>query len=207
MPDFEAISSADKLLLQWAQNPNGTGQGPHGPYACTANPTHCKTLPRSGSFRLMVAAYDGSPAGSRVAPASALGQFNVPPGAEMGGRPLSEVAFPSHKVLMSDWYARHFGAVAFGTADGARLPLLFADGAASVRAATDSNPGWQPNNPASASPSMMAPQPCGTSWEPCIPQGLLIGRFLWTRGTVTENGLAGRDFGGPETCSGQPGCP
>lgn len=57
----------------------------------------------------------------------------------------------------------------------------------SVRAASDSNPGWQPNVPTSPLPTTL---------------GSLVGRFLWTRG-----GLAGRDFGGPEVCMGQPGCP
>ena len=205
LPDFGLISSADKLRLQWAQNPAGTGNGPYGPYACTANPIHCKTLPRSASFRLVAAAYDGSPAGSRISQAALFNQFNVPPSAELGGRPLTEVAFPSQKVLAGDMFARHFGPASFCTEDRSRLPLLFADGGVHVRAAADSNPGWQPNNPASPQPTTFGCQP--STWEPCTAPGPILGRFLWTRGTTTQNGLAGRDFGGPETCSGQPGCP
>lgn len=199
LPDFSAISAGDKLRLQWAQNPGGTGQGPVGPYACTYNPSHCKTLPRSASFRLVVAAYDGSPVGFRVSHAGAFNLFSLPAGGELGGRPISEVTYPSQKVLLSDSLARHFGACQpWCTSDAARLPLLFADASVSLRAASDANPGWQPNGPTSSAPTTFQytpdpGDPCGAG-----PQ-IVTGRFLWTRG-CPNNTLAGRDFGAAEAC-------
>lgn len=211
LPDFAMISSADKLRLQWAQNPTGTGQGPHGAYPCGGLfPTaHCHTLPRSASFELVTCAYDGSPVGSRISQGELAHTYFAPPQSELGGRPLSEVAFPHHKVVVGDTRARHFGECApYAVQDEARLPLLFGDGAVAVRAASEANPGWNPNAPGSAAPTAFGWQPdpgdpCYTTPQITIPAG----RFRWTRGTATLNGLAGRDFDGPETCSGQPGCP
>lgn len=209
LPDFGSISSADKVRLQWAQNPTGTGQGPYGPYPCGGPiPTpHCHTRPRSASFQLVIAAYDGSREGSRISQHGfAHNNYLVTQGAVLGGRPLSEVAFPASKVLVSDAHARHFGVgQPYCTHDQARLPLLFADGAVTVRSASESNPGWQPNTPASPVPSQFSYTP--QEWEPPTMSGAasdaVIGRFRYTRGCPT-NLLAGRDFDGPEVCPPPP---
>lgn len=78
-----------------------------------------------------------------------------------------------------------------------------------MRLASDSNPGWHPALPAFPKPMEFSYKP--DPWEPMTMSGAatdpVIGPFRWTRGTETQNGLAVRDFGGPETCSGQPGCP
>jgi hypothetical protein len=94
------------------------------------------------------------------------------------------------------------------THEGARLPLLFVDGSVLVKSTAEANRGWIPNSP-TAGPSTFQYQP--DIWEPAPVSGTVDwveGRFRWTRGTTTAGGIAGRDFGGPETCSGQqPGCP
>jgi hypothetical protein len=131
----------------------------------------------------------------------------------LGALPVSSVAFPAQKVHMHDAAAWHFGRGSHFAFPEMRLPLLFADGSVQVRASGDSNPGWQPNTPASAQPTVYSYAPGLTGgWEPPTPNGLqaqqvTAGRYRWTRGTPTELGIAGRDSDGPETCSGQPGCP
>ncbi len=205
-PTELTISSADTHRLKWARNPACFDQGCFLP--CQPTPTStAKRWPYSASFQLPPAFYDGSPVGSRVSQAGASNLYSVPPGVLLSGRPVSEVAFPSHKVLAHDEFARHFGTRVplFALAE-ARMPLLFADGSVHLRTSADANPGWLPNQPPIGTPTMFA---SGSSI--CDPNPLPVeqvpGRFRWTRGTATQNGLAGRDFGGPETCSGQPGCP
>jgi hypothetical protein len=78
------------------------------------------------------------------------------------------------------------------------------DGAVSVNGASEANSGWIPTSPAFAGSTGFSYTP--DLWEPptfsgSFPDGV-TGRFRWTRGF-----LDGVDFGGPEACTGQPGCP
>ncbi len=125
-------------------------------------------------------------------------------GSPLGNRLMSQVAFPSRKVMLWDQYQRHFGdRIAYYAYPEARVPLLMADGSAVVRATSESNLGFYPNIPANPNPLAFnyVPRP----WEPPTLSGssvqLMTGYYGWTRG-----GLAGRDFGAPEACTGQPGC-
>lgn len=205
LPDLGAVSAADERRTTWARNPKGFDAGlyPPGPTSTSAPGTNNgKRWPYSASFHTPTAFYDGSITPYRVSQAGVHNLFSVPAEAQLGGRPVSECAFPSHKTHLHDSSARHFGTrVAYCTHDQARLSLLFVDGAVSVRAAKDSNPGWQPNSPAPGPPTQFNYQP--DAWEPPTLSGTpaepVIGRFRWTRG-CPANMLAGRDFGGPEVC-------
>ncbi len=105
-------------------------------------------------------------------------------------RKLTEVAFPSSKVLMFDTYARHQRAAedqAFFI-PGTSQPMLFFDGSVNTRETNDANPGFQPRNPRSPEPTLLEADD----------DQLYPGVFRWTRG-----GLAGIDFGGNEVNTGQ----
>jgi hypothetical protein len=122
----------------------------------------------------------------------------------LGDRHVTQVAFPSRKVMMWDQYQRHFGArVAYYAYAEARVPVLMVDGSAGVRATSESNPGFYPNNP--QHPSALRFNYAPRVWElPTLSGGatdLVTGYYQWTRG-----GLTGNDFGAPEVCTGQIGC-
>ncbi|MCC6660520.1 MAG: hypothetical protein IT437_06495 [Phycisphaerales bacterium] len=202
VPDETFISAADERRLTWSRDPRGFDGGLYAP-SPPPDPA-AKRWPYSASFTVSTTFFDKSPEGNRVEAASHW-QYFVPSNAQLGGKALSGVAFPAQKAFAHDSNARHFGTMQpYCTHDEARLPILFADGSVLVKAAAESNSGWQPNAPASAFPSRFkyAPQP----WEPPTLSGLpseyVRGRFRWTRGF-----LDGRDLGGPEACTGQPGCP
>ncbi|MCC6660518.1 MAG: type II secretion system protein [Phycisphaerales bacterium] len=201
VPDETFISAADEHRLKWSRDPHGFDQGLYHPAPPNVpGDPNAKRWPYSASFIVPTAFYDKSSVPNRVTPAGRHNLYYVPGAARLGAKLLSDVDFPAHKVFVSDSNARHFGTnQPYCTHDQSRLPLLFTDGGVPVKAARESNPGWQPNNPASPDPTLFQYEP--TPWEPGG-SGTIIGRFRWTRGF-----LDGRDFGGPEACTGQPGCP
>ncbi len=82
------------------------------------------------------------------------------------------------------------------------------DGSASQRSHDDCNPGWHPQQPTLSSPISFQYAPSSLGWEPNNAVGTQTAQVVnagyqrFTRGFLT-----GRDFGGPEMCTGQPGCP
>lgn len=117
----------------------------------------------------------------------------------LGDRTRSQVAFPSHKVLVNDQFQRYFGSrYPFFAYEEARLPVLMADGSAAVRATQEAGRGFRPNRPRLVLPTVFKYQP-DTAWEPPTLSSLrsgsdsVFGHYRWTRG-----GLQGRDFEGPE---------
>jgi hypothetical protein len=150
------------------------------------------------------ASFDNSPVGQRIYPDPAShSAYYIPGGASLGRAKLTDVEFPSQKVHMHDSNARHFGRVSqwFGY-PSARTVILFQDSSANVRLTSDSNPGWQPNQPAAATPSTYFYKP--DAWEPPTLSGqaqdqIAAGSYRWTRG-----GLQGVDFMGKEINTGQP---
>lgn len=211
MPDLTFVSVMDKHRLTWARNPLGFDAGIYQPAPPSSGPgsNAGKRWPYGSSFQLPPAFYDASNVIlNRVQPFAGHNQF-FPNSAAFGARTHSRIAWPSQKVLVHDGHGRHFGSVApFCTHDQARLPLLFADGAVMVWCSAEANAGWRPLVPGDANPTTFNYTP--DVWEPATvsggPADPVIGRFRWTRGSPTSHGIAGRDFDGPETCSGQPGC-
>jgi hypothetical protein len=126
--------------------------------------------------------------------------FSIPESADFGAMRVGNVAFPSQKVHLferSQWDFKERGA--FFAAAEARPAILFADGSVGTRTTADSNAGWQPNKPDSSDPTFIVYMPA--PWEPATTNGepteTVAGHFRWTR-----QGVAGRDFGGPEPCIG-----
>jgi hypothetical protein len=186
------ISSADEHRLRWASDPACFDRGCFLP--CQPQPTSFnKKFPYSSSFQLPPAFFDHSPPGSRVSQAGAAIFWFVSNTASLGPRALGEVAYPTHKVLLNDEFARHFGPTTpLCLRDEARLPFLFVDGSVRVQPAAHANPGWNPNAPSSPDPMTFAAVNAICDPNP-LPPTQVLGRFRWTRG-----GLAGRDFGPPE---------
>ena len=125
-------------------------------------------------------------------------------------RRFTDVTFPSSKVFMFDNYDRHFASKShpyfedffhvasngtihyteealFYAFPEAKQPLLFFDGSVVDRVTRDSNPGFDPFNPAYPGPSEI-------QWgHPMPTRATILGYYRWTRG-----GLRGIDFGGGE---------
>jgi type II secretory pathway pseudopilin PulG len=153
-------------------------------------------LPFSSSYEISTSFYDKSEVNHRISSGGTHNTYFVPGTVELGARGAADVAFPSQKVHMYDRYQRHFGErLAFLGYKEARLPLLFCDGSVSVRMTGDGNPGWQPNSPNNPQATYYLYQPM--AWEPPTMSGQqseqVTGYLRWTR-----NGIAGRDYGGPE---------
>jgi hypothetical protein len=206
IPWMTAISAADANRLRWASDPLCFEAGcfnPCGPYPWGAA-SFPQRWPFSASFQMVPAVWDRSPAGHRTANVNSSYYWYT--GSLFGPGRLSDIAFPSRKVLVHDERDRHSGnpvLLHFAHPD-ARLPVLFGDGRARVKHTADANPGWQPNAPARPLPTRMltSDEPYCTPGQqlPQMPDYWVDGVYRWTRG-----GLAGRDFAGPEINTGQRG--
>jgi hypothetical protein len=113
---------------------------------------------------------------------------------QLTARPLTQVQFPSHKVLLSDsaqWQGGRRDL--YFLSNDARVPLVMVDGSARVRTAGDANPGFNPDSP--TSPFYTVVHYERRDWEPFAdtPVGGIRGRWRFTRW-----GLRGRDFDGQE---------
>lgn len=115
-----------------------------------------------------------------------------------GRRRVSEIVHPDKKVVVYEYFpAENGGSVPSFYAYGrTKAPLLFGDGSVASRTMSRANPGFQPNNPFSSTPTRIAYTP-ELSWEPPTLSGaaseFVNGTVQWTR-----SGLRGRDFDGPE---------
>ncbi len=185
-------SPEDQALLKRASDPANWNTGtPNDRWAL------------STSYEVTAGAWGGPDSGSNAI--SQDGQpFNLYliPGAWTGaGRQLSEFVYPSKKALVFDRYQWHFGPrVGFFMYDEARVPAVAADGSATLRAGSNTNPGWKPNSPTNPQPSFINYNPPSSGLVLPVPPplnnaagDLVKGRLRYTRG-----GLAGRDFDGPE---------
>ncbi len=118
---------------------------------------------------------------------------------DFGGRKLSEVAFPSQKVMLNDTQDRHIAKnEKFFLYPEAKQPLAFFDGSVSTRSTKDANPGVDPYS-LSELPCILyyTPDPGFESPVQTDNKGAkwfkLAAAYRWTRG-----GLSGVDFGGKE---------
>lgn len=135
-------------------------------------------------------------------------QTSVPSGLEipgsLGPRPVSDVAYPSQKVFLSDEYARHNGPTKFYAYGDARQDLLFHDGSVRNYRTDYTNPGWRMDVP-QARRSMTArytffktPDPFGVVPPEAATTRFPAGWYKWTRG-----GLLGWDVPRSPSRNGQ----
>ncbi|MGH7241951.1 MAG: prepilin-type N-terminal cleavage/methylation domain-containing protein [Phycisphaerales bacterium] len=69
---------------------------------------------------------------------------------QFGYNKLTDVRFPSQKVIMSDEFGRHFGKrTTFFAAPESRQPLPFYDGSVRIYQTVETNPGWDPSSSSS----------------------------------------------------------
>jgi hypothetical protein len=199
LPDTTAICPEDKNRLRWAADPFGFDACLYPPQPACGDNT-ARRWPYSSTYQMQPSFY--SPDSGVTISQSAAGHrfYNIPGGVALGRRTMSEVAYPSQKVMFFEQHSRHFGPrIPFYAYEEARCSMLFADGAAAVRVTADANRGWNPVAPNNPSPSVFpyTPAPAPNNWEPATLSGqasdTVFGYYQWTR-----RGLGGRDFGGPE---------
>jgi hypothetical protein len=190
LPTRTVVSSENPHRIRWANDPLGYDQGLYVPNLGTGGVNIRQ--PYAADFRAPAAWWDASPVNSRVASGGTTSTFTSLSSTVLAPQLLSSVAFPSSKVMLTDYVARHFGPrLPFCTSNESRLPQLMADGAIVVKSAAAANPGCNPNTgqpiSMSYSPSAIDPPATGANAQ------IMSGRFLWTR-----RALAGRDYNGPE---------
>jgi hypothetical protein len=196
-----AVSPGDRNLVAWSNDPAGYERGEYLPVTLPQwGPS--KTSPYQSSFQYPAAFYSpdwATDTVSTVQPSSQENHYSVDADVQLGGRRVSDVLLPAHKVQMFDraqWRAGTYD-VSYIYAH-ARIATLLADASAAARPVAQANPGWDPGNvsypfPLSLSyradplkPPVITPSgldPYGTQVFQC--------RYAWTRG-----GLQGRDFDG-----------
>jgi len=109
----------------------------------------------------------------------------------LGKRKLPEVLFPSQKIQMNEDAGRHAKNWIYYAYDQCTFNVLFFDEHAKAVQSSDILPGFQPNNPRSAFPSVFTYT--ANAWEAPIQPGAPTapqGKCRWTRG-----GLQGVDIG------------
>ena len=133
-----------------------------------------------------------------VSQADTVWRFNVP-GSQTSVGPVrrrDELRFPADKAHMWDGYQRHFGpqVLHFGYTD-ARLPVLMADGSASIRSMSSVNGGFNPAIPHNPTRTFSNYQPA--FYQPPTRNGT-ASETVRLHLRYTRWGLRGRDFNGPE---------
>jgi hypothetical protein len=196
LPASGVVCPEDRNRLQWAADPHGFDQCLYSPNpGCGGG--NAARWPYSGTYELQPSfcSLDSNGNGqTTIAQAQVHNQFYA--GSLLGRRAMTEVQYPSQKVMVYEGHGRHTGPrVAFYAYEEARASVMTADGSAAQRLGRDANLGWRPDTPLSPSPTIMSYIP--GVWEPPTLSGessqAVIGRYRWTR-----RGLAGRDFGGPD---------
>lgn len=188
------VSPEDDVLQAAQQDPDGW------PFDTERPPGSSGLFPYRSSYELG-AAFTAPDA--RQGTVSTTDQHGLPhnrwytPDGPYGNRFLHEVAFPSQKAMVYERQQRFFGPRhMFFMYPEARVPILFADGAASTRRTAESNWGFRPNSPIFSAPTLVSYQP-NELWEAPALNGqaaeTILGHYRWTHG-----GLKGRDFGAPE---------
>jgi hypothetical protein len=204
LPARQYVSPGDHNRLAWQTDPvNLYCQLPNRPGFPSCVSADAR-WPYSSSYELGVAFWcpDGTYSGPNgqvgtVSQAQQHNQFIIGGNTPLGRRLMSEVTFPSQKAMVWEQVQRFFGQrELFFAYTEARVPVLCADGAVSVRGTQNCNSGFNPNNPSSLLPTSFAYVP-DSNWEPATANGLpsenVIGHMRWTR-----TGIRGRDFAGPE---------
>lgn len=213
LPEVRAVCPGDVHRYTWNRDPVGYKDGKHTPRpyqgSTGARPSYAELRwPFSSTYRVGAAMYDRSESPhTRVYPSGQWNTYNVPSNADVGQTRLTDILWPSSKVVVSESHAFHAGQrQAFQDYPEARIAMMMADGSVGVRVTSDANLGWDPRQPANPNPMTymysISFRP-NEQWEPFPLNGQYTdevqAHYQWTRG-----GLAGRDFDGPPAETGQP---
>ncbi len=187
------VSSGDVNRLKWASDPLGFDQGKFLPCQPATGATS-KRWPYSASWQMPTAFYTKEWSGpNALVNSGSFSLYSTPPGIGIVQQFVSTVTFPSQKIVLHDFGARHFGRPGLYANPEARVATLIADGHAEFLATKNTNPGWNPTQPSSLAPLVLSYSP--SCWDPPLMgnQDNLPAGYRYTR-----EGLFGRDFGGPE---------
>ncbi|MCA9274017.1 MAG: prepilin-type N-terminal cleavage/methylation domain-containing protein [Phycisphaerales bacterium] len=213
LPSEMVISPSDKARNYWQKNIDEYLDDPrNSPYRPPSTATNFKDLWRwafSSSYQIGTSHFSpdvGSPDTRDQWPYTAQRQatsqfeYTLPQDPNvLGRRRLSEVAYPSNKVLMYDSYDRtSFQEDQYFGFETSKVPVLFYDGHSDNKATKDSNYGTWPNRPSWGATEPDQPRAIYqykttySWWEPrgAKPAGIPL-YFDQTRW-----GLQGIDFGG-----------
>jgi len=209
LPNKRFISPADSARLEWAKNhetfvsdppksapqfvQDGAVDGQwRWPYGSSYIPTHSAYSPDIGLVNGLPRTLQKPNGGGH----NTYIVQDVP----FGGRALTEVSFPAHKVWMHDPVARHFGPQTYHAYENATAVQLFFDGSVSANATANANLAFFPNAPTVGSP-------CGpqifptqtytpdTNYEPVTQSGN-ASDVVNVHYEQTRSGLQGIDFNG-----------
>ncbi len=202
IPNRMFIGTGDRYRLLWTTDLAGFKTGEFLPYQPSPSSIAWR-WPYSASFSMPPAFY--AEESGPNAPSQSGNNYNMWSviGSNMGVKPISSIAHPSHKVLVHESHSRHFGKrqpfFAVGSGE-ARVPLLLVDGSADVGATAAANKGWNPSQPTSQNPSAFIYNPTSANalWDPPTVNGPNPSDSCYGYYRFTRNGSLGRDFGGPE---------
>lgn len=193
------ISPGDRNFTLWSNDPDGLRSNAYMPQPDAIGNHDTWRFPYASSYQLPPAFYSPDFTASGLASiVQADGNWSnwaVSPGVQaFGRRRLTDVAFPSHKVMLhqTEQYQVARTAVYFAYPE-ARIPLSLVDGSAAVRTTASANRGFRPATPDLAVDTTFAYTP--QDWNaPRLPgSNILSARYRFTR-----HGLGGRDFDGQE---------
>ncbi|TVS06885.1 MAG: prepilin-type N-terminal cleavage/methylation domain-containing protein [Phycisphaerales bacterium] len=209
LPERLVVSPADVNRLNWQRE---GGQLYWQNYFAPLQPTSWHQV-FSSSYHFVPAIYDLNQSrdvrsrnsvvvSRRMQQGSRYSSYNTPSDNRLGDVPITEVQFPSQKVMLYDTEQRYFGKqpIFFMNPD-ARVPVAMFDGSVAVRRTADSNLGWSPRSPTRIVPDRVNHDPESRPWEAQPRPGdsnSLFPYYRWTRG-----GLKGIDFDGREISTGQ----
>ena len=204
LPAQISICPEDRPRRGWAEDPLDLSDIPTASIAADLinRPEIAQRWAYSSSYAISPASYSQD---TSRGPQRTLGpgpnSLTVSPGSlPLGGRRLTEVAFPALKVHMFENHDRHSATPAWYAYEQATCSLAFFDASARAEPSEESNLGFDPNDPSSPDPVLVRYAPLSSDPPPLgDPNRLLPGRYRWTRG-----GLRGVDFGGAEVNTGQP---
>ncbi|MEZ6241752.1 MAG: prepilin-type N-terminal cleavage/methylation domain-containing protein [Phycisphaerales bacterium] len=201
LPDQIAACPEDKYLLDWQKDPINFEPVPIEPGGSVS----WKMMwPYSSTYQAIpfIWAPDtkrrvGNQTFTTVEPAPGGHNFFNPARLPLGGRKLTEVAFPANKVAWFEFHDRHSKSPGiFFAYKEAKSSMLFFDGHAGAESTSECNEGGRPNQPNLDQPTVFQYHP-DLTWEPPTQSGdaaeQVIGHYRWTK-----FGLKGVDYGGEE---------
>lgn len=190
VPDPVGICPEDRMQLQWSQNPIATEAQFPGDVGRWLRSSYAMSMPAYGIDR---------EAGGAVPQAIRLtsGGAQLYTSTYMGRRKLTEIRFPSQKVIFYEQYSRHtkYGPMYY-THPFAVIPVALGDGSQRSLTTGDTNQGGylQANGTVLRQNIVYVPDP--TYGDPIWPNSASTSQP--PRYAATTFGLQGIDFNGPE---------
>lgn len=219
LPEPMVVCPEDTLRLRWQTDPRNFEQNflpgierPETTYGTTGT-NNLRRWPYSSSYQLVPAAYSPD---TRSGPLFTVWQR---PGykhtrwdmgqARLGGRRLTEVTFPSAKVLMTEqnaWHQHKYGVPYYHMHNAATPQVMLADTSVRIIDTARTNPGFQPNNPTSQTPTRLRYEP--EPWEGAALEergyDLVVAHYRFTRSGLKGVDIASHLDARGEVSSGQP---